>query len=709
MSFSLAEARFLIDRALGLVRRGWTSLHTRGWRASWARVKAQFHRVPARRRAALYFPTPRAFAAFAVPHSDTPLASIVIPVYNQFAHTHACLLALAEHPPQAACEVIIVDDGSSDETAMALPQVEGLVYHRRRENGGFIAACNDGAAIARGDYLVFLNNDTVPQPGWLDALLRTFDEHPRAGLVGAQLLGLDGRLQEAGSAVRNDGLTDNLGRFRSPLEPAFSYVREVDYCSGAAIAMRKDTFASLGGFSARYAPAYYEDTDLGFAVRERGMSALYQPAARVVHAEGATSGTDTRKGVKSHQIRNRDTFIARWNLRLREQPAHHVPIERATSHLHRREILIVDALTPAPDQDSGSLRLLNLMRLLRDEGAHVVFLPANCMHAGRYTEALQQLGVEAWYAPYCGSIPRWMHQHGDRFDIVMLSRHYVAREFLPLLRKYAPRAKIVFDTVDLHYLRERRGAEVAGGARLLRDADITRKRELDVIAQADTTLVVSELERELLARDAPDANVELLSNVHSVAGSGLPFSERRDLVFVGGFRHPPNVDAVSWFVDGIFPRIREKLPGVLFHCIGGHPPERILALARQEGVIVHGHVPELSPYMDGARIGLAPLRYGAGIKGKINLSMAHGQPVVATPCAVEGMHLRDGHDVLVAESPQAFAEAVARLYDDEALWWTLSRNGLDNIVRHFSPDAAREVVQRVFFNAASRPMPLSHG
>ncbi|TWI02750.1 GT2 family glycosyltransferase [Luteimonas cucumeris] len=706
MSFSLAEARFLFDRALGLSRRGWTSLRTRGWRATWERLQTQFQRVPAQQRAMLYFPAPAAFAPFPVPYNAVPRASIVIPAYNQFAHTLTCLRALSEHPPHATCEIIVVDDGSSDETAVALPQVSGLRYHRRPSNGGFIAACNDGAALARGEYLVFLNNDTVPQPGWLDALLRTFDEHPRTGLVGSQLLDPDGRLQEAGGIVRNDGQADNLGRFHSPFEPGFSYVREVDYCSGAAIAVRKEVFSALEGFNTRYAPAYYEDTDLGFSVRQRGFSVLYQPASRVVHAEGATSGTDTRKGVKNYQLRNQGVFASHWKQRLREQPSHQVPKDRATRHLYRRQVLIVDAMTPTPDHDSGSLRLLNLMRLLREEGAHVVFLPADLKHAGRYTESMQQLGVEAWHSPYSGSIPAWLRKHGDRFDVVMLSRHYVASSFMPLLRKYAPQAKIVFDTVDLHYLRETRGAELAGDAALLRDAEATRKRELDIIAQASTTLVVSELERQLLARDAPSANVELLSNLHHLSGAGLPFEERHDLVFVGGFRHPPNVDAVIWFVEEVFPRVRGAIPGMKFHCIGGHVPERIAALARHEGVTVHGHVPDITPYMDGVRIGLAPLRYGAGVKGKVNLSMAHGQPVVATSCAVEGMHLRNGHDVLVADSAEAYADAIVRLYGDRALWNELSRNGQDNVARHFSPDAARDVVRRVFFNDP-QPTPSS--
>jgi glycosyltransferase involved in cell wall biosynthesis len=180
-----------------------------------------------------------------------------------------------------------------------------------------------------------------------------------------------------------------------------------------------------------------------------------------------------------------------------------------------------------------------------------------------------------------------------------------------------------------------------------------------------------------------------------VAGPGLPFAQRHDLVFVGGFRHPPNADAVLWFAREAFPRIRAALPDVRFHCIGGDVPREIAALSTEPGIVVHGHVPDIDPYMDGCRVAVAPLRYGAGVKGKVNLSMAHGQPVVATPCAVEGMHLADGEDVLVADGADAFADAVLRLYRDEPLWERLAAGGLANVAKHFSADAARDVVRRL--------------
>jgi glycosyltransferase involved in cell wall biosynthesis len=256
----------------------------------------------------------------------------------------------------------------------------------------------------------------------------------------------------------------------------------------------------------------------------------------------------------------------------------------------------------------------------------------------------------------------------------------------------------VFDTVDLHYLREQREAEVANDPARMRNARQTRERELQLVRESDLTVVVSPVEQALLARDAPGAAVEVLSNVHRAKTTHVGFAERKDIVFVGGYRHPPNVDAAFWMAREIFPLIRARRDDIVLHLVGGDATDDVFALGELPGVRVHGHVPDIDPYMDGCRIGLAPLRYGAGVKGKVNLSMAHGQPVVATPAAVEGMHLRDGVDVLVGADAQAFASAVLRLYDDRELWEMLARHGIENIERHFSFDAARDALRRVLEN-----------
>ena len=671
------------------------SLAQRGLAGTLTRIVAELRgKGPARAR--VTYPAPRDdFERFAVPTSDTPRVSIVIPVYDKIAYTTACLRSLAQHAGAIPFEVIVVDDGSTDRTPERLATVEGIRVLRNAANLGFIGSCNAGAAAARGELLVFLNNDTQVTAGWLEALVRCIDEAPDAGLVGARLIYPDGRLQEAGGIVFSDGSGWNYGRFDDPDDPRYAFRREADYCSGAAILLRTELFRRLRGFDMRYAPAYYEDTDFAFAVREAGYKAYYEPAATVVHFEGITSGTDTATGIKRFQTINHAKFVDKWKTALVRQPAPGTPIVRAASHRATKRVLIIDATTPTPDQDSGSLRMVNLMRVLGDLGCRTSFLPDNRLWDERYTPALQALGVEALYAPWAHDPVALFRERGAEFDVIMLSRHYVAASYVGLARLYAPRAKLIFDTVDLHYLREQRAAELAGRPELARHAAATRAQELKQIRECDVTLVVSPAEQELLAKDAPGARVEVLSNVHEIYGCRAAFDARRDLVFVGGFQHPPNADAVTWFVREVFPRVRATLTGVKFHVIGSKVPPSITALA-DEYVIVHGYVEDIAPYMDGCRVSVAPLRYGAGVKGKVNMAMSYGLPVVATPVAVEGMHVESRRDVLIAADADAFAAAVVDLYRDEALWNRLSENGIANVRRHFSFDSARDAVRRIF-------------
>jgi GT2 family glycosyltransferase len=689
----LARLRFQVMRLRALRHRGLRSLRSRGLRGSLARLRQELRAHPLPPAASV--PEAKPFAPFALPVSDTPRASIVIPAWNHFDATLLCLRAIAALSEQAPFEVLLVDDCSSDETATLAPQVAGLRYLRNEQNLGFIGACNRGAAAARGEYLVFLNNDTAVQPGWLDALLRTFAEHPRTGMAGARLVYPDGRLQEAGGIVFSDGSGWNYGRFDDPADPRYTYVREVDYCSGAAICLPRGLFERLGGFDSHYAPAYYEDTDLAMRVRAEGLRVLYQPASTVVHFEGVTSGTDTGSGVKAHQVTNQGKFLQRWKDVLARHPAPGTDIAIAREHRCTRRVLVIDATTPAPDHDSGSLRLVNLMRLLREDGAAVTFFADNRAFVPGYSDALQQLGVEVLWHPWLDDPVGWFQRNGKRFDVVFVSRHYVASSYAGLIRLHAPQARFVFDTVDLHYLREQRAAELSGDAEQRRQAAETRARELALVRQADVTLVVSHVEQQLLAREAPGARVEVLSNVHSIQGRRRGFDQRADVVFVGGYQHPPNVDAASWMATTVWPKVRAALPEAKLHLVGSRADERVKALGQLPGVVFHGWVPEIDPFMDECRLAVAPLRYGAGVKGKVNLSMAHGQPVVATTCAIEGMFAEPGREVLVADDAATFAREVVRAYTDKALWTQLSDAGLANVERHFSFDAARSALRRI--------------
>jgi GT2 family glycosyltransferase/glycosyltransferase involved in cell wall biosynthesis len=631
--------------------------------------------------------------------------SIVIPVYNKWAYTAACLRSLVETTCTTGFEVIVVDDQSSDETAERLAGIDGLVYLHNAQNLGFVGSCNRGAEQARGRYIVMLNNDTQVLDGWLDALLETFEQHPDTGLAGARLLYPDGTLQEAGGIVFRDGSGWNYGKGDDPDRPEYRYSREVDYCSGACIMLPTALFRELGGFDSHYAPAYYEDTDLAFRVRARGLQVRLQAAATIIHHEGVTSGTDLGSGAKQFQSINHKKFLQRWRAELTQHPAPVVDpddrgeIRRARDHKLKGRVLVIDAYTPEPDQDSGSLRLRYLMDCFRDLGYGVTFMPDNRAHAGRYTMDLQAAGVEVLYDPWIESLQRVFAERGGEFDFIMISRHYVASRYVPLLKRHCPEARFIFDTVDLHYLREERLAKLEKSPALERTAAQTRRSELAVIEAADATLVVSPVEQSVLREAAPEARVHVISNVHEVVGCRRPYAERKDIFFVGGYQHPPNIDAAEWFVGSIWPLIREQLPDIQFHLIGSKAPEQVRAL-HGNGVLFHGFVESLEPWLDGCRLAVAPLRYGAGIKGKVNISMSRGQPVVATPMAVEGMFAKAGRDVLVAETAGEFAAAVVRLYRDETLWNQVSAYGLENVRQYFSVETARLGLQELLNSLA---------
>lgn len=692
---ALVRIGFHARRAQGLATRVARSMKTRGLGGTFARIREEFR--PRQPTIEFVVPEPQDEALPQLRDATAPRASVIVPVYNHFHHTRTCLQALAACSDATPFEVIVVDDASSDETQDKLRALPGLRYVRNPQNLGFIGACNAGAAQARGEFLLFLNNDTAAQPGWIDALLRTFDEHERVGLAGAKLVYPDGRLQEAGGIVFSDASGWNYGRFGDPADPRYNYVREVDYCSGAAIAIRKSLFDEFGGFDAHYAPAYYEDTDLAMKVRAAGLRVLYQPAAMVVHFEGVTSGTDTEgTGTKRFQPINQQKFLERWREVLATHPAPGTDIAIAREHRAQKRVLMIDATTPQPDHDSGSLRLVNCMKVLKREGHAVAFFADNRAWIEKYTGDLQQLGVEVLWHPFMGDPVRWFRENGARFDLVFISRHYVASSYLGLVRLHAPQARLVFDTVDLHYLREQREAELSQRPDLMHAADVTRTRELALIRSSDITLVVSPVEKALLAQEAPGARVDILSNVHEVFGRRRECAQREGIVFMGGFGHPPNVDAVTWFVREVLPHVRRALPDPVFHIVGSKPTEEVLALASEPGVVVEGFVEDIAPFMDGCRVAVAPLRYGAGVKGKVNMSMSYGQPVIATPIAIEGMHAQAGRDVLVAGDAEGFARELVRAYTDETLWRTLSDQGLDNVRRHFSFEAARDAVRRLF-------------
>jgi GT2 family glycosyltransferase len=700
----------------GFPRRARYTMQARGFAALVADVKAEL--ATRLRHGSLAPPapvSPAALAAASLPYAvrgdqaerrplhlvraSAPRASIVIPVHNGFARTYACLASILERTGDVPYEVIVVDDASTDATRDLERVATGVRVERLETNQGFIAACNRGADVARGAFVVFLNNDTFVSQGWLSHLLEPFGETDGAqaeggavGLVGAKLVYPDGRLQEAGGIVFSDGSGWNYGRGDDPADPRYEFQRDAHYCSGACLAIRRDLLRELGGFDARYAPMYYEDVDLAFAVRAAGWRVVYQPTCLIVHFEGGTAGTDTGSGSKRFQVLNREKFVAKWAETLAAQPAPNTDPDVARYRPTGPHVLILDSYTPRPDRDAGSVRMVHVCRILRRLGCQVTFLAENRAQDGEYTRALQVAGVEMLYHPYVLSVARHLKEAGARYDIVIMSRVDVAAAVIDTVRRYCPRARRVFDTVDLHFLRESRRAAVTDERRLT-DVEQLKARELAVARACDVTLVVSTAERDLLAREAPDVKVEVVSLIVIPEPTRTPFADRRGIVFVANFQHPPNCDALEGYLRDVHPLVRARLPGAVLTVIGANVPDQLKRIAG-DGVRFTGPMADLRPAFAAARLSVAPLRYGAGIKGKIATSLALGVPVVTTTVGAEGMAVRHGTELLIADAPEAFADAVAAVHVDAELWASLVRHGLRAVSAQFSGDAAREALVR---------------
>jgi GT2 family glycosyltransferase/glycosyltransferase involved in cell wall biosynthesis len=630
-----------------------------------------------------------------------PKVSVVIPVYNQLDYTLACLHSIRKNLPLVSIEILIVDDCSADNTQAVLGGVEGIKYIRNRENLGFLRSCNLAVKSAVGEYVFFLNNDTTVRDGWLDELVKIFDNRPDAGLVGSKLIYPDGRLQEAGGIVWQDGSGWNYGKLDDPLKPEYNYVKEVDYVSGAAIMVSRDLFIAMEGFDERYAPAYYEDTDLAFEIRKLGKKVYYQPSSVIVHYEGVSNGVDTGTGVKKHQLINQQLFQEKWETELSASHFNNAEniFEARDRALNKTTILIIDHYVPHFDKDAGSKSTYIYIQLLLSQGYSVKFLGDNFYKHEPYTSILEQHGVEVLYGEYYRkNWQNWLKDNSSKIDVVYTMRPHISEKYVKFINKLPNRPKIIYFGHDLHYLRIKRQYEVEKRRSLLKESSVWKKQEGKLFNAVDVVYYPSVVEVNEVKNNFPSVEVKAIP---LYVFSDVEWTQRndcKDLIFVGGFNHLPNVDGLNWFCREIFPTIVQSIPSIKLHVVGSHMPEGVKKLAC-DNVVIHGFLSDekLNKLYELVRMSVIPLRFGAGVKGKVLEAMHKSLPVITTSVGAEGIPEADTA-LIVEDASDGFAEKLLQSYTNDQVLEKHAVAGCEVIRKFFSERAALKVIEEDFNN-----------
>lgn len=623
-----------------------------------------------------------------------PAVAVIVVVEDDVVGTLALLDTLASAQDDLPMEIVVVDNGSTDTTVFLGGICPEVVHVRLPRSLPYGAAVMAGVAKSVAGNLIFIEQKSLVRPGFAKQMLAGLE---RADLAGAQARYPDDRLRSAGGVLTVDFACYGYGRGGGPSEPEYLFAREVDYCP-SAFAVRRATLEAAGGIAPEYDTFEIAAVDLSIRLKNGGKRLLYWPEAIVVDYTGAYDPAAREYVHSAAWMRDWSEVITRHASFFRALDQSNCPRERWHDRSRLKRLLYIDADTPCPDQNSGSNDAINLMAMLNELGFRISFVPeSNFVHRDKYTDELHRLGIHTIYYPFFATVREVLERLGHEFDVVIGCRAYIAEKYFDAIREMAPQARIVFNTVDLNALRLTREAAMSNDPAQMEAAKAHWVSELASIAKADATIVVSTYERQIISEKLPNARVHVIPLLRDLPRHlDVPgFASRGDLMFVGTYQHPPNVDAAIYFVTQIWPLIRERLPDARFLVVGSSVTPEIRALAGN-GVEVLGFVEDLDGLLARLRLTVAPLRWGAGLKGKVVSSLGAGVPVVATSMAVEGSELEHERDVLVADTPQEFADAVVRLYTDQELWQRLSELGFEYARKEYTIDVNRGRVLALF-------------
>ena len=632
---------------------------------------------------------------------DSPLVSIIIPVHNNFNYTYNCISSILDSEKSISFEIIISNDNSNDETIFLKTKYfknnKNIIVYDNYKTYNFLLNCKKAAKRARGKYILFLNNDTKVHKEWLTYLLKLIENDEKVGMVGSKLIYPDGLLQEAGGIVWSNGECLNFGKGSNSDYPEYNYVKEVDYISGTSIIIRKSIWEKIGGFDKRFIPAYYEDTDFAFELRKLGYKVMYQPLSVVEHYEGISNGKELISGIKKYQVKNKIKFIDKWKNELKNQNLE--TFMARDRCFNKSRIFVIDRFVPNFDKDAGGRCCYMYLNLYQRLGLQVTFLGNDFQRIEPYTTILQQKGMEILYGDTYKNetyLDNWFKDNLKYFKFVYLQRPDIGQKYIDLIRKYFS-GKIFYFAHDLHHIRLAREYNITHDKNKYIESEALKQIEMEIFNKVDIIHVVGDFEYNYLKEKFENKiirNIPLFIYENNYDMIEKDFSKRNGLIVVAGLLHAPNADGVLWFAKEIYPKIIDKFNEIVWYIVGSDIPNEIKNL-ESKNIIIKGFLSdeELHLLYQKCRIAIAPLRFGAGVKGKI-LEAAHNQiPIVTTSIGGEGLDKSLGA-FIVEDNPEKMAKIICELYEDFPKLKQMSDSGKLLIEKYFSLDKAKEILMK---------------
>lgn len=622
--------------------------------------------------------------------AERPTVSVIVVLYNQAGLTLQCLQSLSRSTG-VAFETIIVDNASSDAMPDLLERVDGARLLTQTENLGFLRAVNLAADYAKGEHILLLNNDAMVEPATLAHACARLAAEADVGAVGGPIHLWDGRLQEAGSIVWNDGSCLGYGRGDSPLLPQYQFVRDVDYCSGAFLLIRRTLFEKLGRFDEVFAPAYYEECDFCVRLWEHGHRVVYDPNVRIRHFEFAS---DANSG-KAHVLltRNRSIFVQRHAdflaSKLSPSPAN-LLLARQIVPKGRKRVLIIDDRVPYPSLGRGYPRACMIANLVSESAGALTYYPLQTPQddwSKVYTTLPER--TEVILNQGLPGLSSFLERYAGTFDTIIVSRPHNMEPFAAIRRKHPhwfAGVSIAYDAEALFSLREIERAKVMGKPLTEAQGKALIAQELELAKTADRIVAVSEVEAQQY-RAAGCHDVIVLGHALELQPTASDFGARSGFLFVGAITQDdcPNGDSILWFLDYVWPTIQAQLGDAATLDIVGVCESPKVQARRSASVRLCGRVDDLEPYFDRRRVFIVPTRFAAGVPHKAHEAASRGLPMVTTPLIASQLNWAD--ELLVGSDAASFAQACIHLHESEADWMRIRQAALAAIEHECSAEA----------------------